>query len=132
MEEKDNQEMYLTYFGGCHCKKVRFEVKAEKELTVYKCNCEFCNMKQLQRFVVNKKDFHLVSGDDSLAIYTFNTRTAKHKFCKICGVESFWIPKDHPEEVCVVVFCLDSYEKVSYKVIDQEGKICERKNSLES
>jgi hypothetical protein len=39
--------------------------------------------------------------------YTFNTGTAKHLFCSVCGVKSFYVPRSHPDGYSVNVRCLD-------------------------
>lgn len=57
--------------------------------------------------LVAKSQFKLLSGADSLTAYQFNTRTAKHLFCKFCGVKSFYIPRSHPDGISVNARCLD-------------------------
>jgi hypothetical protein len=47
-------------------------------------------------------------GEDVLTTYTFNTGTAQHTFCLICGIHSFYRPRSHPEHFDVNVRCLDS------------------------
>jgi hypothetical protein len=37
--------------------------------------------------------FKLVSGKDVLTSYGFNTQTAKHLFCSVCGIKSFYVPR---------------------------------------
>ena len=81
----------VQYSGTCHCKKVRFHVQAPAHLTVWKCNCSVCIMKQNLHFIVPTSKFFLISGKDDLQLYTFNTHTAKHYFCKHCGVQSFYV-----------------------------------------
>jgi hypothetical protein len=44
---------------------------------------------------VTKDDFELLSGADALSTYTFNTGTAKHTFCKHCGMHPFYTPREH-------------------------------------
>ena len=57
--------------------------------------------------LVAKDGFRLVSGEDALHCYTFNSGIAQHFFCNNCGIKSFYIPRSHPEGVSVNVNCLD-------------------------
>ena len=50
----------------------------------------------------------LTSGSEFLAEYVFNTGVAKHLFCKVCGIKSFYIPRSNPDGVDVNARCLDS------------------------
>ena len=38
-----------------------------------------------------------MQGQDKLTTYTFNTGKAKHTFCSICGVQSFYTPRSNPD-----------------------------------
>lgn len=89
-KDNDSREM-VTYSGSCHCKKVTFQVTAPAHLIIWRCNCSVCDMKQNLHFIVPKSRFTLLTGMDSLKLYTFNTHTAKHYFCKHCGVQSFYV-----------------------------------------
>jgi hypothetical protein len=97
----------VTHRGGCHCGAVRFEVEAPAVLEVTECNCSICSMTGYLHLIVPRSRFRLVSGADNLATYTFNTRTAKHYFCKTCGIKSFYVPRSHPDGYSVNVRCLD-------------------------
>ena len=46
-------------------------------ISVVKCNCSICHMKQNHHFIVPKEDFTLISGESNLTVYTFNTGAAK-------------------------------------------------------
>ena len=39
--------------------------------------------------------------------YRFNTGVAKHLFCGICGIKSFYVPRSNPDGVDVNVRCLE-------------------------
>lgn len=52
--------------------------------------------------------FRLLSGADDLVEYTFNTGAAKHRFCRYCGIKSFYVPRSHPDGIDVNVRCLDA------------------------
>ncbi len=97
-----------THRGGCHCGKVRFEVEAPPVLEVLDCDCSICRMTGFLHLIVTKVQFRLLSGDDALSSYQFNTGTAKHLFCSHCGIKSFYVPRSHPDGYSVNVHCLDA------------------------
>lgn len=103
----------IKYYGSCHCKAVKFEVLAPADLKVIDCNCSVCRKKQNRHFIIAAGDFKLLKGEDSLTTYTFNTNTAQHKFCSICGVQSFYYPRSNPDGVAVMPHCLDSPRPLS-------------------
>ncbi len=93
--------------GGCHCGAVRFEVLAPEAIEATECTCSICRKTGYLHLIVGKERFRLVAGADKLTTYTFNTGTAKHHFCSICGIKSFYVPRSHPDGFSVNVRCLD-------------------------
>ena len=93
--------------GGCHCGAVRFEVLAPAELKVVDCNCSICRKTGYLHLLVDKARFRLVQGAEALTTYRFNTGTAQHLFCKVCGIKSFYVPRSHPDGFSVNARCLD-------------------------
>ena len=96
----------MKFTGGCHCGQIRFEVDAPEDLEVEDCNCSLCRMCGYLYLIVPKASFRLLAGEDSLATYQFNSGVAKHYFCKVCGVKSFYIPRSNPDGVDVNARCL--------------------------
>ena len=92
--------------GGCHCGAVRFRVQVER-FTATDCNCSMCTKKGMLHLIVAPERFELLAGGDALTTYTFNTGVAKHRFCRHCGVHSFYTPRSHPDKVDVNIRCLD-------------------------
>jgi hypothetical protein len=99
-------ELPSTYEGGCHCGAVRFRVKVD-DRQVQDCNCSICQKKGFLHLIVPAENFILLSGEDNLSTYTFNTGVAKHWFCRTCGIHSFYRPRSHPDGIDVNVRCLD-------------------------
>jgi centromere protein V len=97
----------VVHAGGCHCGRVRFEVRAPAEITVADCNCSMCRRSGYLHLIVPRPKFRLLQGEDALVTYTFNTGVAKHLFCKACGVKSFYVPRSHPDCYSVNARCLD-------------------------
>lgn len=101
-------EPLITHRGGCHCGAVRFEVDAPAQLKLLDCDCSMCRMTAFQHLIVPASRFRLTQGAEHLREYTFNTGTAKHRFCRRCGVKSFYIPRSHPDGYSVNARCLDA------------------------
>ena len=97
----------VTHGGGCHCGRVRFEVQAPAQVQALDCNCSICRMSGFLHLIVSADRFRLLSGADALIQYTFHTGTARHRFCRHCGIKSFYLPRSHPDGIDVNVRCLD-------------------------
>lgn len=77
-----------TRRGSCHCGAVRFEIETDfPELTT--CNCSICRRKNALMVKVHESRFRLLAGEECLTLYQFHTFTAKHYFCKVCGIYPF-------------------------------------------
>jgi hypothetical protein len=103
--------------GGCHCGRVRFEVDAASGFEVLDCNCSICRMTGFLHLIVPASRFRLLSGADELVEYTFNTEAAKHRFCRHCGIKSFYVPRSHPHGFSVNARCLDGIDVAALKVV---------------
>lgn len=113
--------MDTVYEGGCHCGAVRFRVRVA-ERRALDCNCSICQKKGFLHLIVTRERFELLSGEPQLQTYTFNTRTAKHQFCRTCGVHPFYTPRSHPDGIDVNVRCLDGPALAEFQIEPFEGK----------
>ena len=107
----------VTHRGGCHCHRVRFEVDAPAAIEALDCNCSICHMSGFLHLIVPAPRFRLLAGVDDLVEYTFNTGAAKHRFCRHCGIKSFYVPRSHPDGIDVNVRCLDAGSVASLRVL---------------
>jgi hypothetical protein len=82
-------------------------VIAPPVLAVSECDCSICSKSGYLHLTVPKSRFKLLQGEEVLTTYVFNTRTAKHLFCSVCGVKSFYVPRSHPDGFSVNARCLD-------------------------
>ncbi len=98
----------IEYKGGCHCGIVTFSVKAPRDIEVDRCNCSICTKTGFLHLIVPKSKFTLLSGESKITTYTFNTGVAKHTFCSVCGVKSFYTPRSNPDGISVNANCLDT------------------------
>jgi hypothetical protein len=104
-----------TYCGSCHCGAVRFEVNTDfPELTT--CDCSICKKKNALMVKVHERDFRLLCGSDALTEYQFHTRTARHFFCKHCGIYPFHRKRVTPDNFGINVNCLDDFDATGIPV----------------
>lgn len=112
----------MIYRGGCHCGAVRFEVEAPERIECQECNCSICAMSGFLHLIVPQSRFRLLRGEDELTEYTFNTGTARHLFCRTCGIKSFYVPRSNPDGYDVNVHCLRPRpQEISIEVFDGEN-----------
>lgn len=123
------EQPLITHRGGCHCGRVRFEVLAPARPEVSDCNCSICSKAGYLHLIVPAARFKLLSGQDVLTTYTFNTGTAKHHFCSVCGIKSFYVPRSHPDGFSINVRCLDPGTMEAMTVRPFNGQEWERGRS---
>ena len=112
----------IRHTGGCHCGRVRFEIQAPAHIEVSDCNCSICAKSGYLHLTVPQSRFRLLSGSDCLTSYQFNTGTARHLFCSVCGVKSFYVPRSHPDGYSVNARCLDDGTVTGMQVERIDGR----------
>ncbi len=108
--------------GGCHCGAVRFEAALPMRVEAQDCNCSICTKTGFAHVIVPESGFRLHSGEASLTSYTFNSGVARHLFCKVCGVKSFYRPRSNPDGWSVNARCLDESEALDIVMTPFDGR----------
>jgi len=101
---------------------VRFAVEADENISADRCNCSICAMCGYLHLIVPASRFNLLQGEDALVDYRFNTGTARHLFCRHCGVKSFYVPRSNPDGFSINVNCLEPGTIKSLKIIEFDGQ----------
>ncbi|WP_452177046.1 GFA family protein [Hyphococcus aureus] len=106
--------------GRCHCGAVTWEVDLPDEIVADECNCSICEMVGFLHVIVPRSKFKLLTGDDCLTEYRFNTGAARHWFCKTCGVKSFYVPRSNPDGYALNLRCMDrsQFSKIEIRPFD--------------
>jgi hypothetical protein len=75
-----------------------------------RCNCSMCRRRGTIVASVPLSGVRIAKGADSLTLYQFNTRTAKHYFCKRCGIYTHHQRRSDPTEYGYNVGCLEGVD----------------------
>ena len=91
--------MYIDRSGECQCKSVKFDVKGQVMLNAL-CHCGTCcynrSMSPVHVMVVKFfESLTITEGEENLSKY--ETETAEHGFCSICGVMVYQTLKEKTE-----------------------------------
>ena len=96
-----------THDAACHCGTVRFRVHLPDGFrSARRCTCSFCRMRGAVVVSARLKDITFLAGEDNLTLYQFNTRTAKHWFCRTCGIYTHHQRRSDPTQFGINIACL--------------------------
>ena len=101
--------MKQTYDGFCHCRSVQFRATLNLAEAIV-CDCSICTKKGAIMIRIEESDFELLSRLGDVGVYSFHTHTAKHYFCRTCGIHTFHRPRTYPERWGVNIRCLDGVD----------------------
>jgi len=107
--------------GGCHCGRIVYQVRGRPAKLVI-CNCSICTMKAYLHWIVPRSDFVLETPEADLATYRFNTRTAAHHFCPVCGVAPFYVARSDPGKIDVNARCVAGLDLASLPIETFDGE----------
>jgi hypothetical protein len=96
--------------GSCHCGAVKFEIRAPIE-PAGRCNCSLCRRKgALMTPLFPADELTILQGEEDLTLYQFNTRVAKHYFCRHCGIYPFHQTRKDPLRWRANIGCLEGID----------------------
>jgi hypothetical protein len=92
----------------CHCGAVELELDLPHGIVdPRRCDCSICRRKGAVVASVSLSGIRIVKGEEHLKLYQFNTHTAKHYFCSICGIYTHHQRRSNPEQYGYNVGCLE-------------------------
>ncbi|MEL1263447.1 GFA family protein [Pseudoxanthomonas putridarboris] len=95
----------------CHCGAVVLELALPDGIVdPRRCDCSICRRKGAVVASVPLPDLTMVQGREVLTRYTFNTHTAQHFFCSVCGIYTHHRRRSNPQEYGYNVGCLDGVD----------------------
>jgi hypothetical protein len=118
--------------ASCHCGAVQFEVDLPSGLQeLRRCNCSICRRRGSIAASVPLDGLRVTGGKDKLALYKFNTMTAEHYFCSICGIYTHHKRRSNRDQYGFNVACLDGvdpFELGDIPVVDGINHPCDHES----
>ncbi len=92
----------------CHCGAVELCVRLSDGLrTARRCDCSYCARRGAIAATAPLDGVEVIRGSDKLKLYQWNTMTAEHYFCSVCGIYTHHRRRSNPNEYGVNVACLE-------------------------
>ena len=108
----------VTLKGSCHCGVVEFTATlTEGFSSARRCTCSICRMRGAVAVTSTHDAFRITKGEDKLATYRFNTKTAEHHFCSVCGIYTHHKRRSSPDQLGVNVACLEGVSPFDFEEV---------------
>ena len=105
-----------TISGQCHCGSVQFRASLVDGLnTARRCTCSYCRMRGAVVVSVALDGIEITRGINVLTEYRFNTATAKHYFCSVCGIYTHHQRRSNANQFGVNAACLQSVSPFDFE-----------------
>lgn len=102
----------------CHCGAVELRLDLDGDMPApHRCDCSFCRRRAAPNISVPLAALTVVKGAENLALYTWNTGTAQHHFCKTCGIYTHHRRRSNPNEYGVNLGCIDGLNPADFEPI---------------
>ena len=108
----------VTLNGSCHCGAVKFTTTlTEGFASARRCTCSICRMRGAVAVTSTPEDFLITQGKDKLATYRFNTMSAEHHFCTVCGIYTHHKRRSNPNQLGINVACLEGVSPFDFREV---------------
>lgn len=97
-----------THRASCHCGAVVLKATLPLGLqSAARCTCSFCKRRSAAAITAIASSVDIINGADSLSLYTWGSHTAKHYFCKVCGIYTHHQRRADPRECGINLGCIE-------------------------
>lgn len=94
--------------ASCHCGAVVIQATLPLGLQdANRCDCSFCRRRGAAAVTAVASSVKVLQGADHLTLYTWGTHTAKHYFCKTCGIYTHHQRRSDPTECGINLGAID-------------------------
>lgn len=97
-----------TRHATCHCGAVEISADFPDGLTsASRCDCSFCLRRGAPAVTALTQSLKVLRGSEALSCYTWGSHTAKHYFCRICGIYVYHQRRSDPAQCGVNLGCIE-------------------------
>ena len=116
--------MSITYQGSCHCGDIKFTFESEEIKKGLRCTCSMCVRKGALMLLeaIPPERIHVDTNANNLGVYQFGIKTAKHYFCKNCGIYTFHETARKVGHFRVNLGCVNGIDPLALDVEVFDGK----------
>jgi hypothetical protein len=94
--------------ASCHCGAVVLELDLPDGIVdPRRCDCSMCRRRGTIVASVPLAGVRILQGNSVLRLYQFNTKSAKHYFCSVCGIYTHHQRRSNPTQYGYNVGCLE-------------------------
>jgi hypothetical protein len=110
--------------GSCHCGNVTFSFEEEEINSGMRCTCSYCERRgsAMSMFTLSRDKLAIDADDDAMGLYQFDTKIAKHYFCRNCGIHPFLETVRAPGQLRVNLGCIDGIDVDKLQITLFDGK----------
>lgn len=125
----DRSSEPVTLRGACHCGAIKFALTlTDGFASARRCTCSICRMRGAVAVTSTPDAFEIIQGEDKLSTYRFNTKSAEHHFCSVCGIYTHHRRRSNPGQLGVNVACIEDvspFDFLEVIVFDGERHPCD-------
>ena len=116
--------MSKHYDGSCHCGAIRFSYEGEEITGGLRCTCSICSRKgaMMSPEAIPLDALKIEANDEDLGLYQFDSRVAKHHFCRRCGIYTHNETARKPGHYRVNLGCIEDLDTSDFEVAVFDGK----------
>lgn len=108
IKQVGNTHIQAKHLASCHCGAVVLELSLPNGIEKpRRCDCSICRRKGAIVGSVPLAGLKIIKGESVLKCYEFNTKTAKHYFCSVCGIYTHHQRRSNPNEYGYNLGCLE-------------------------
>ena len=116
--------MTQHYEGSCHCGAIKFSYDGEEITQGLRCTCSICTRKgaMMSTEAIPLEVLNIEANPDDIGLYGFDSKVAKHYFCKHCGIYTHNEMLRKPGHCRVNLGCIDGLDTAGFEITVFDGK----------